>query len=168
MPTYLVKFSGQASVEAATPEEAIQGFQLFSTPKEASCIKDNNLYNVSALRLLNTRYAGPLETNETVALCYKQIPIFHVLQNYDYGPEFSYPTRHRFSWQRHDIDLRHNQGAQFDAFNEKPPEGYQPDPNELYLGNDLSDKDPCITRICWKIEQALENPETPHPCRETL
>lgn len=163
--TFLVKFTGRASVEATTAEEAIQLFQRSSTPKKASYINDTTLY---ALRVINTRYAGAIEADQRLALCYKQIPIFHVFKNYDAGPEFWTPSSRHFSWQRHDLDRDWNLGAQFDALNELPPENYQPDPSELYLSHDLTEDNDAVALICWQIERALQDPDLSHACRNPL
>lgn len=160
MHTFKIRYQASLSIKAESQKDALERFSTLPAGHKAK-----DLYNITVNTILDTRYAGQIESNEFLALCYKGILIFHVYQNYDSGPEFWGVKRNWFSWTEQEIDEERNLGSQFKITSELAPEYYVPAPRE-YVSDALESDDATIKELCWLIDEELAKPETHQRSRQ--
>ena len=159
MPTFTIRYQGFVSLNATSQQEAFNRFQGLPTSQKGA-----NLYNVHAYQMLHTRYAGEIESNELIALCYKGILVFHVVADYDSGPDLWSIRRDYFSWTAEEINEERDLGNQFAITSHPVPDFYLPAPRE-YVSNDLEPDVTTIRELCWLIDEELAKTDGHQRCK---
>ena len=90
--------------------------------------------------------------------------VFHVVADYDSGPDLWSIRRHYFSWTAEEINEERDLGNQFAITSHPVPDFYLPAPRE-YVSNDLEPDVTTIRELCWLIDEELAKPDGHQRCK---
>ena len=158
MPKFKIRYQGSITLQAGSEQEALEQFDNLSAAEKGK------LYNIKAWNILQTQYAGEIEANHLIALCYKGILIFHVVRDYDSGPDFWSIHPDRYSWTEDEIDEERNLDNQI-LITIPAPDHFRAEPPQYISLHLQSQEDQRCTDLCWLIEQELTKPEEQQRCR---